>query len=85
MEKLAEYVGENIGDDARLTARAVFESVLADLQEADDWRASKAAFDATMDWMEWLQDTGEQRKEPDKLAIQSETDAVRVTFDGEDE
>jgi len=85
MGKIAEYVGKNIGDGARLTARAVFERTLSDLQEADDWRASKAAFDIMMDWQSWLQDTGEQRKEPDKLAVQTETDAVRVTFDEGDE
>lgn len=85
MNELAEYVGKNIGNDARLMARAVFERTLSDLQEADDWRASKAAFDTMMDWQSWLQDTGEQRKEPDKLAVQTETDAVRVTFDEGDE
>ena len=85
MNELGEYVGENIGNDARLTARAVFEQTLSDLQNADDWRASKAAFDTMMDWQSWLQDTGEQEREPDKLAVQTETDTVRVSFGDEDE
>ena len=86
MKQLREYVAERIGEDAKLTARAVFERTLSDLREAEDWRASKAAFDVVMDWQEWLQTTGEQQREPDRLDVQAtETDAVRVTFGDEDE
>lgn len=67
MERLREWCDESLGDDAKLTTRAVFESVVGDLMDSDDWRAKKAALDAVMDWNEWLADLGEQHREPDKV------------------
>ena len=69
MKRLRESVGDTLGEDAKLTARAVFERTLADLQEADDWRASKAAFDTVMDWQNWLAEIGEQDREPDRSEL----------------
>lgn len=67
MERLREWCEDSLGDDARLTTRAVFETVVDDLLDTDDWRAKKAALDAVMDWNEWLADLGEQHREPDKI------------------
>lgn len=64
MERLRESIGDSLGNNAKLTAKAVFEETLADLRAADDWRASKAAFDVVMEWNEWLGDIGEQEREP---------------------
>ena len=69
MKRLRESVDESLGSDAKLTARTVFESVLDDLHAADDWRASKAAFDVMMDWQDWLADIGEQHREPDRSEV----------------
>lgn len=69
MKRLRESVNEALGDDAKLTARAVFERTLLDLRQADDWRASKAAFDVVMDWQNWLAELGEQHREPDRSEL----------------
>jgi hypothetical protein len=66
-ERLREWADDSLAADAKLTTRAVFETVLDDLLESDDWRAKKAALDAVMDWNDWLADLGEQHREPDKL------------------
>jgi hypothetical protein len=70
MDRLRESVDESLGDDAKLTTKAVFERALLDLQRADDWRASKAALDAVMDWNEWLADIGEQHREPRQSEVE---------------
>jgi hypothetical protein len=66
-DRLREWASDSLGDDAKLTTRAVFETVVDELLEADDWRAKKAALDAVMDWNEWLADIGEQHREPDRI------------------
>jgi len=91
MKRLRESVDDALGDDAKLTARAVFERVLEDLQDADDWRASKAAFDAVMDWQNWLAELGEQHREPNRseLDVDVRSRGVDVSYqvvrEGEDE
>ena len=69
MARLRESVDEALGNDAKLTARAVFERALLDLQNAEDWRASKAAFDMAMSWQQWLAELGEQEREPDRSEV----------------
>jgi len=66
-ERLREWASDSLGDDAELTARAIFERAVDELLEADDWRATEAAFDKMMDWNEWLQSIGEQHREPDRV------------------
>ena len=91
MKRLRESVDDALGADAKLTARAVFERVLEDLQDADDWRASKAAFDAVMDWQNWLAELGEQHREPNRseLDVDVRSRGVDVSYqvvrEGEDE
>jgi len=67
LDRLREWAADSLGEDATLTSRAVFETVVEELLDADDWRAKKAALDAVMDWNEWLQDIGEQHREPDRV------------------
>lgn len=74
MNRLRESVGDSLGDDAKLTSKAVYERALLELRQADDWRASKAAFEMTMDWNEWLADIGEQHREPDKSELDMDVD-----------
>lgn len=69
LKRVRESVDGSIGDGAKLTARAVFERALIDLRQADDWRASEAAFRVVMDWQDWLADIGEQEREPDRAEI----------------
>lgn len=69
MDRLRESIDEHLGDNAKLTTRALFEKTIHDLRDADDWRATKAAFDAVMDWNDWLADIGEQHREPDRSKV----------------
>lgn len=74
MEHVRESVGDSIGEGAMLTARAVFERALLDMQRADDWRASRAAFKTVMDWNDWLGDIGVQHRAPDELRVDANVD-----------
>lgn len=69
MDRLRESVADTIGDDAKLTTKTLFERALLELRQADDWRATKAAFDMAMDWNDWLADIGEQHREPDRSEL----------------
>lgn len=77
MERLRESLDEHLGDDAKLTTRALFEKTIQDLHDADDWRASKAAWDVVMDWNDWLADVGEQHREPQKSQVDVDADVRR--------
>ena len=91
MKRLRESVDDALGDDAKLTARTVFERVLEDLHDADDWRASRAAFETVMRWQEWLAELGEQHREPNRseLDVDIRSRSVDVSYqvvrEGEDE
>jgi hypothetical protein len=69
MDRLREVVDDQLGRDAKLTARSVFEHVLGDLLQEENWRAKARAFDIMMEWNEWLADLGEQHREPHKSAV----------------
>lgn len=69
LERLREWAGDSLGEDAKLTTRAVFEHVVDELLTDEDWRAKKAAFDVVMEWNEWLGDLGEQHREPDRAEL----------------
>ena len=88
MKRIRESVDDALGADAKLTARAVFERALEDLHEADDWRASKAAFEAAMDWQQWLADLGEQHREPDRAEVDVRSRNLDISYqvvrEGED-
>lgn len=66
MDRLRESIDENLGNDAKLTTRALFERTVRELQAEDEW---KQAWEVTMDWNEWLADLGEQHREPRKSAL----------------
>ena len=85
MERLRESINDSLGDDAKLTTRVLFESVTAELLEADDWRAKKAAFDMAMDWNQWLADLGEQHREPDRVQADVRKRAAEVQYQIVDE
>jgi hypothetical protein len=74
-ERLQEWAADSLGEDAKLTTRAVFESVLEDLLDAEEWRAKREAFDVMMEWNEWLADLGEQHREPDKSELDVDLEA----------
>ena len=80
MDRLRESVSDHLGTSAKLTTRTVFEKVVDELLEADDWRAKKAAFDTVMEWNEWLQDVGEQHREPDRVEADVRERSTEVQY-----
>jgi hypothetical protein len=66
MDRLRESVDEFLGQDAKLTTRALLEKTVRELQNAGEW---KAAWDVVMDWNEWLADLGEQHREPRRSEV----------------
>lgn len=90
-ERLREWAGDSLGEDAKLTSRAIFEKVTDELLATDDWRAKKAAFDVAMEWNEWLADLGEQHREPQRSELDVDVDsrhaevAYTVVREGDDE
>jgi len=81
-DRLREWTNDNLGDDAKLTTQAVFEKAIDDLLTAEDWKATKAAFDIVMEWNGWLADVGEQHREPDKseLDVEMESQTREVSY-----
>jgi len=79
MDRLRETVDDHLGRDAKLTTKAVFEAAVEELLAADDWKATKAALDAVMDWNDWLADLGEQHREPDRVEADVRTREVAYT------
>ena len=80
MKRLRESIGDTLGDDAKLTTKTIFERTLLDLRQADDWRASKAAFDCMMKWNDWLADLGLQEREPDRAEVDVRSRSVDVEY-----
>ena len=80
MTRLQESISDALGEDAKLTAQTVFERTLLDLRQADDWRASKVAFDCMMKWNEWLADLGLQEREPDRAEVDIRSRSLDVSY-----
>lgn len=74
MDALGEFVDEALGQRAKLTTRSMFKRVVDELLDADDWRATKAAWEVVAEWNEWLADIGAQHREPDKSELDVEMD-----------
>lgn len=79
-ERLREWAGDELGADAKLTSRAVFEKAIGELLAADDWKATKAAWDIVMDWNDWLAEIGEQHREPDRVEADIRTRNQSVEY-----
>jgi len=82
MDRLRESVGEYLGTEAKFTTRLLYQHVVDDLLDADDWRASKAAWDVVTDWNDWLADIGEQEREPSRaeVDVDMETRATELSY-----
>jgi len=89
--RLQEWIGDSLSDDAKVTTRALFERTVRELLEADDWKATKAAWDVVQDWNDWLADLGEQHREPRQSELDVDVQsrhaevAYRVVREGEDD
>lgn len=83
MDRLRESITEHLGTDAKFTTRTLYQHVVRDLLAEDDWRATKAAWDVTLEWNEWLADIGEQHREPRKseLDVDMRSRSVDVAYE----
>ena len=87
MDRLAEAVDQHLADDVALTGRALFDHVTRELLHADDWEATREAFDVFLEWSEFLADRGEIERAPDRAAVdvrQRSADDAYVVVDSSD-
>jgi len=75
MDRLRESVSTHLGTSAKFTTRTVFQHVVRDLLDADDWRATKAAWDVVESWNDWLGEIGAQDREPERAELDLDVDA----------
>lgn len=63
---LGEQIGEELNGDAEMVMSTLFRKALKELAAEEEWRE---AIDVGMEYQDWLFDTGEQRKEPERHEI----------------
>lgn len=63
---LGEEIGEELNSDAELVLSTLFRKALKELAAEGEWQD---AVDVGMDYQEWLFNTGEQEKEPERHEI----------------
>lgn len=89
MTRLRQAIDTHLGDEAKLTTRILFESIIEELLDEEDWKATKAAWDIVMDWNDWLADVGVQHREPKQSSVDVEMQsrnldvAYQVVHDGD--
>jgi hypothetical protein len=77
-DRLKESIQDQLGEGARLEKWMLYQHVVQELLEADDWRATKAAWEVRADYDDWLGEIGEQYREPDRVEADVEVDARRT-------
>jgi len=80
LDKLKEYYSNRIGQDAKATSELAYKRIIKDHLENDELAEARKALDS---WNEWLQDTGHQEKEPDKVDVGG--DGIVFNFQEPDE
>jgi hypothetical protein len=78
MDRIRESNSQHLGTEAKLTTRTLGQRVIRDLLEADDWRATKAAWDVHADRLDVLFDLGELQREPDRAEVDVEMETRRT-------
>jgi len=65
-KKIKDWYGDRIGADAKATSDLAYRRIVQEHMDNGDHEKARRALDS---WNGWLQDTGEQDKEPDKHEI----------------
>ena len=65
-DRLKEWYQDRIGENAKVTSDIAFQRIIQEHMDNDDYEKARRALKT---WNEWLQDTGQQEKEPDKHEI----------------
>jgi len=79
-DRLQEWAEGSLGEGAKLTTRAVFEGVIADLLAEDDWRAKAEAWNIVKEWNEFLGTVGAVETEPDRAEVDITSRNVDVGY-----
>jgi len=63
-DRIKEWYGDRIGEDAKVASDIAFQRIIQEHMDNGDFEKARRALKT---WNEWLQDTGEQNKEPEQL------------------
>lgn len=63
-DRIKEWYEDRIGDDARTASDLAYRRIVQEHMDNGDYEKARRALDS---WNAWLQDTGEQDKEPDRI------------------
>jgi len=64
LDRLKEYYSNLIGEDARTASELAYRRIVQEHMDNGDFEKARRALDS---WNGWLQDTGEQEKEPEQV------------------
>jgi hypothetical protein len=83
-DRLKDWYGDRIGEDAAVSSDLAYRRIVQKHMDNGDLEKARRALDS---WNGWLQDTGEQQKEPDKHEVMGENGGPLMILeaDGDDE
>ena len=68
LDRLKDYYSNRIGTEAKVTSELAYKKIIREHLSNGDYEKARRALDS---WNSWLQDTGEQEKEPEKHEVES--------------
>ena len=68
-KRLKKYYRNRVGDEAKATSELAYRRIVKGHMDNDEFDKARKALDS---WNEWLQDTGHQEKEPEKVDVGGE-------------
>jgi len=63
-DRLKDWYGDRIGGDAKVSSDLAYRRIVQEHMDNGDYEKARRALDS---WNGWLQDTGEQEKEPEQV------------------
>jgi hypothetical protein len=75
-DKLKDWYQDRIGSDAKVSSDLAYRRIVQEHMDNGDYEKARRALDS---WNGWLQDTGEQDSEPEKLKDVSDGDGFGTT------
>ncbi len=66
LDRLKEWYSNRIGDDAEFSSELAYKRIVQEHMENNELEKARKALDS---WNTWLQDTGNQQKEPEQHEI----------------
>jgi hypothetical protein len=75
-DRLKEWYRDRIGSDAKVSSDLAYRRIVQEHMGNGDYEKARRALDS---WNGWLQDTGEQDSEPEKLKDVSDGDGFGTT------